>query len=83
MKLTPYDINKLGGIRGYAKTNNLKVLEEFANSDSDCVKVEDYPHKTATGCYTALNKSIKTFNMTGIRVCQRGQDVFLVKVKPE
>lgn len=83
MKLTPYNISKLGEIRSYAKSNNLKMLEEFANSNYDCVKVEDYPHKTATGCYTSFCKSIKRFNMTGIKVCIRGGDVFLVKVKPE
>lgn len=83
MKITPYDINKLGAINGYVKSNNLKILEEFANSNHECVKVEDYSHKTPTGCYTSLFKSIKTYNMTGIRVCIRGKDVFLVKVKPK
>lgn len=83
MKITPYDINKLGTMKGYAKSDNLRLLEEFVNSDLDCVKIEDYPHKRAAGCYTSFYSAIKRYNMTGVKVCTRGEDVFLVKVKPE
>ena len=42
MKLVPYDVAKLPGKNVYSKSENLRILEEFANSGLECVKVEGW-----------------------------------------
>lgn len=81
MRLTPYEKQKLGNINKRGRTGNylFELLEEFANSDLDCVKVEEWTHKNATGCVTSLYRAIKRYNKTGIRVIQRRDEVYLIK----
>ena len=81
MRLVKSDVKELGVIRSYATSENLLLLEEFANSNEECVKIEGYPHKTATSCYGAFFNSIRRYKMTGIKVCMRGDNVYLVKTK--
>lgn len=66
-------------LRGYSKTRNLKLLEEFANSDMQVAEIEDYNHASAKSCQTSFLNSIKNFKMTGIKIKIRGKRVFLVK----
>lgn len=77
MKLVPYEKKKLGNY--YARTSNLKILEEFLDSGLDCAKLEDYPHKNAYSCSASLRKSIQRFGMKGITIMVRKNDVFLIK----
>ena len=77
MTLIPYDKKKLGII--YNKTKNLELLEEFLNSDYDCVRVNGYTHKTADCCAKCLRGSIKRFGLKGISVITRKNEVFLIK----
>ena len=80
MRLVPYDKKKLGNLRARGcKSNIFSILEEFANSDLDCVKIEGWTQKNAIGCQTSFIRSIKHYNMTNIRVVKRGEEVYLVK----
>lgn len=77
MKLTQYDAKKLND-RQYKRTKLFDILEEFAESDMECAKVEGWPHKSATSCQASLTKSIKNFGFN-IKVVTRNKEVFLVK----
>ena len=79
MKLVPHDKTKLGTRGFYAKTSNLKILEGFAESGYDCVKLEDYPHRDAYTCCGSLKQSIKRFNFGTIACIVRGGEVYLIK----
>lgn len=80
MKLVEYDINKIDGARGYRKSDNLKILEEFVESGMECAKVEGYNNKTAAHCATSLNTSIKRYNLGGIRAISRKGVCYLIKI---
>lgn len=82
MKLIPYDKSKLGSI-SYARTKNYKILQEFIDSDYDCVKVENYSHKDAKGCNWCLSASIKRYHLDGIKCVLRNGEVFLIKKELE
>lgn len=79
MKLVPYDMQKIPGRGVYKRSENLRILEEFAESGLECAKVEDYTQKNANSCISALNNSIKLYNKNGIQAIMRGGDVFLIK----
>lgn len=76
MTLVPYDINK---VEVKKNANLFKVLDEFHKSEYDCMKIEDYPHKNANICASALRASIKRYKLFSIKVCVRGNDVILIK----
>ena len=78
MKLTKYDVNKLGELSGRRKANLFEILYEFCSSGMDCAKVEDYPHKNAKSCQSCLIGSAKRFGFN-VKVVTRGDDVFLLK----
>ena len=79
MKLIPYNVDNVPGKHAYSLTKNLELLEEFANSDFDCVEVTDFTQKNATTCATSLNTSIKRYRMFSIKAIQRGDRVFLIR----
>lgn len=78
MKLVKANLKELGKIRT-KKSDRLKLLEEFAESDMDCAEVVNFTHKHATSCASSLNESIKRYHMTSIRAIQSGDRVYLVK----
>lgn len=80
MTLVPYNKNDLNPVT-YKRTSNLKIIDEFVHSELDCVRVDGYTHKSAIVCAQCLRVSVKRFGVPGIRVVQRKDDVFLVKVK--
>lgn len=79
MKLIPYDKAKIEGIMYYKKTDNLKILEEFASSGLDCAKVDEFSNKSAFSCSNSLNHSIKRYKFAGIRAISRRGNVYLIK----
>lgn len=79
MKLTPYDKKKLVSNAGYKVTDIHALLDEFADGDLDCVKIEGWTHKNATSCYSSFSGAIKRHHMTGIRCFVVNNEVFLVK----
>ena len=85
MRLVPYEKEKLGELKrgGHGKSDIFTILNEFANSDLNCVKIEEWTQKTANGCYTSIHRSISRYKMTGIKVVKRKDEVFLVKIIPE
>lgn len=78
MKMVPYDSKKLGDIRSYS-TENVRFLEEFVNSDLDCVEVVNYKHRDAKSCFSSFYKSIRRSRIGGIKCMMRQGRVFLVK----
>lgn len=79
MRAVPYDFKKIERVKGYKKSDNQKILEEFLASGHDCVKVEDWNQKSAMSCAGSFNKTIERFKMTGARAISRKGEVFLVK----
>lgn len=83
MTLVPYDVNEFKRKRrSYKKTKVMKILEEFQNSDYDCVKIENHEYKNARSCYGAFYKSVKRFGFATIEVHMMNGEVFLLRVEP-
>ena len=79
MTLTPYDVEKIENFRGFKKTSNYKILEEFINSGMKCAVIDDYPHKNAACCVNCLRTSINRFGMLNIGIIKRKDKVYLVR----
>lgn len=79
MKLIPYERKKLGATLGYKCSENLRILEEFANSGLDCAKVEGWTAKTAGYSAAALKKSIARYKFAGMTAISRKGVVYLIK----
>lgn len=78
MKLVPYDIKKISGT--VYQSDNRSIIEEFVHSPYDCVKIEDYTHKSAESCRASLRNSIHHFGYDDkILVTRRKDEVFLIK----
>ena len=76
MKLVPCDRKEVGNI--YKPTKNFDLLQEFASSDLDCVRVI-YDCKNAEYAVNSIRESIKRFRMDGIRAIKRKDKVYLIK----
>lgn len=78
MKIVPCD-------RGMVMANSavFEILMQFSRSNYDCVRVEDYPHASANICAQGLRAGIKKYRLFNIKVTKRGNDVFLIRMKPE
>lgn len=79
MRLTPYKKEEMHNIGGYKKTEMQMLLEEFAESDLDCAKVEGWAHKNASSCMSSFRSAINRYKMTGIRCMVRNKEVYLIK----
>lgn len=79
MRLVSYNLEDLMVLPERKHTDIYLVLTDFLNSDEDCVRIEDYPHKNTNSCATSLRKSIKRFYDGSIKVIQRKGNVYLVK----
>lgn len=81
MRLIPYDRAKLStkSIRGYGK--NQQLIEEFANSDLDCVRVEGWTHKDAKSAQWALQASAKKLRRDNIRCITSDGEIYLIKTE--
>ena len=80
MKLVSVNIEEYTK-RAYSRTKNLKLLEEFINSDMDCAKDEEYDHKDAYSCASSLKKSSILYGLNNINVSVRKGEVLLIKVR--
>lgn len=78
MTLVPYDVTKLN-TKGYKKSKNQKLLEEFLDSDMTCAEVKDFTAVNGWHCAASLNQSIKRFKMANVRAISRDGRVFLIK----
>lgn len=79
MKMVPYNAEKL---RHYKLTKNYRLIDGFLNGDDNCVQLVDHGYKSAHVAQSVLTMSIVRFRFAGVKVVTRGEDVFLVKVKP-
>lgn len=79
MRLTPYKKEKMPNIGGYKKTEIHSLLDEFAESDLDCVKIEGWTHKNASSCMSSFRSAINRYKMSGIRCAVRNKEVYLIK----
>lgn len=81
MRVVEYDINNID-LKGYrGKTNWLKVIDNFVESDMACVRIEEYINKSPESCVSAINKSIKRYRKNGIKAIIRNGEVYLVKTR--
>ena len=78
MTFSAYDINKIGK-SVYAKSDNLKLLEAFADSGLECVKVEGWTQKNASICAGSINNSIERYHMNNFTCISRKGEVFLIR----
>lgn len=62
------------GVKGH----NMKFIEDFANSGLKCVKIEEYPHKTANSCQWSLIMAVKRLNKPHIKVRLLNNEVYIV-----
>lgn len=77
MYIEKYNRNELGN--SFKRCKNQEILEEFQNSEYDCVKVKAWNHNSAYACTTSLNMSIKRYKIMNIRAITRKGEVFLIK----
>ena len=77
MKMVPCNFNEVYVTK---KTRNFMILESFANSGMDCVKLEDHGYCNAGSCVASLHNSIKNFHMYGIKAVVRKGEVYLIRV---
>lgn len=68
---------EIPGSKLYSRSDNLRILEEFANAGYEWGEVEDFTQKTAGYCASSLNLSIKRYKMFHLRAISRGNRVFL------
>jgi hypothetical protein len=81
MKIVPFDKKDIRDLNRFKNTKNQKILQEFIDSGLDCVKVEDYTHKSASICCGVLRKSAERFHMNNIEILYRGDSVYLIRKK--
>lgn len=78
MRMVQCDISEVK--KGYKMSSNYDIIEKFAESDMDCVKIEDYTQQTAFSCAGSLNGSIKRYHKAGIKAIVSNGNVYLIKV---
>lgn len=79
MKLIAYDINKINNIGNYKNSENMRLINEFVESDMDCVKVEGWTHAHANSCANSFVQTLKRMKKSGIEVVSRKGEVYLIK----
>ena len=79
MTLVPYEnINECK-----YRTDNYRILSEFAKSDLDCAEIKDFTQKKASYCAASLQRSIKIYKMASIECVFRKGKVLLIKKNEE
>lgn len=63
--------------RGWSNLRGL--LKDFIEGDAECVRVDNWTHKSATVCRECLHRAAKTHYKGQIKVIKRGDDVYLAK----
>lgn len=64
----------------FKKTKNQAILEEFLNSDYDCVLIQDHGHKSAKNAQSCLMNTARRFGYTSIKISVRGEKLFMYKL---
>lgn len=80
MKLVPYDVNKLGN-RSFKACRNQTIIQQFLDSGETCVKLDGYPHKSASVCRSVMGASIQRMKLDStVKVILRKGEVFLIRL---
>jgi len=77
MRLTPASREEVRG--HYRRSENLKLLDEFANSGMDCAKIEDLGERDACQIAGSLRNSVKRYGFNSIVIAARDGVVYLLK----
>ena len=80
MKMVAYDKKELENVMSYKRTKWSEFLDEFAESDLDCVKIEEYEHTSVYSCAAALNKAIGRFHKDNMKAIVHNGELFLMKI---
>lgn len=81
MYLTPANKNDLKHHRYYVKSKNFILLEEFANSEHECVKIEGARehYRSLNTAQTSFSNSIKHYRFSNIKCVTFNGEVYLIK----
>ena len=80
MKLVPYDVNKLRN-RSFEACRNQRIIQQFLDSGETCVKLEDFPHKSANVCRSVMRASIQRMKLDStVKAVLRNGEVFLIRL---
>lgn len=77
MRFEAYDIN-LVECKGYKRTSNVKLLNDFVNSGLACATVEDFDQRNAHICAASLRKTALRERLYSIKVMSRKGKVYLI-----
>lgn len=78
MNFIPCDKKAIATVKNI-RSDNFKLLTEFAESGHECAQVEGYPHKNANACAAALRAAIKKYRIFTIGVAVRKDNVYLIR----
>lgn len=79
MKLVPMDAQEVRKDLAAKRCNNQKLIEEFVNSEHECVEVVGYSQKNSKICADCLRVAMKSMKIYHIRATVKGDHVFLIK----
>lgn len=79
MKIVPVDETTLGKCIRKERCNLDKLINEFRDSNYDCVEVKEYPHKTAQSCWNSIKVHLRRNKIYTVQPMLRGNRIFLVK----
>lgn len=78
MKLIPVKKYELKNV--YKKTKNLKIFDEFLESDHNAVRVVDDSNHSTKTLSNSLHQSLRWFHYEDkIMIVKRGDNVYLIK----
>lgn len=77
MRFEAYDIN-LVECKGYKRSPNVKLLNEFVNSGLACATVEDFDQRDAYVCAASLRKTALRERLYSVKIICRKDKVYLI-----
>lgn len=81
MKMVPYDYRKIENLKGYKKTKNEEILDEFLESGETCVEIVEYTNKTPYSSANSFNTHIRKRKLQNMIIAiVRNKRVFLVRI---
>lgn len=78
MKIIPVKKSEIKNV--YRKTKNLKIFDEFLESDHEAVRVIDDPNRSVKDISSSLRQSLRRFHYENkIMIVKRGDNLYLIK----
>ena len=67
-------------MKGYKRSENLMLLDEFEKMRYNCAEIKCFSHSTANSCASSFRNSIKIYGKVGIiKVIVSDNRVFLIR----